>query len=431
MALPLQLDRSPRGGVIMPWFHAAPVFGMLSMFVLLAAGPAVWTSRWHPGLLAAVHGITLGVLGSVMLGAAQQLTAVLCGRAAVRSRRVAAVLFGCWTTGGLLMLTGFAWQAPELLVLAWPLLGGAGLVLAGLLALAHWRGLQAGRDTRGMLSAIAAFGITVLLGLRLLAGHAFPAVPVARALTDWHAGWGLAGWIGLLVMAVSWRVVPMFQHTPAYPYWAPALPLAVFAGLLLALAWPTPGLVLVTLSMAGHALLTLHLQARRARREFDITVAAFRFAMLAWLAALALFWVGRLVRNTETSNALFLTAGVVYLLGFALGCVNGMLARIIPFLLRLYLQARFWHSGHPLPALPRMDRWLPHRWQAQHLYAHNLGVLLLAVTALRPTNALHWASTLLLAGTWCLQAMLMIKAWQRYLEHRPTPTFSKESYHEA
>src|SRR5690606_5370116 len=93
MALPLQLNQSPRSGVIMPWFHAVPVFGMLSMFILLAVGPEVWASRWHPGLLAAVHGITLGALGCAMLGAAQQLTAVLCGHAPVRRRRVAWTLF--------------------------------------------------------------------------------------------------------------------------------------------------------------------------------------------------------------------------------------------------------------------------------------------------------------------------------------------------
>lgn len=429
MSQPLQLDRSPRGGVIMPWFHAAPVFGMLSMFALLAAGPSVWTSRWHPGLLAAVHGITLGALGSVMLGAAQQLTAVLCGRAAVRSRRVATVLFGGWTAGGLLMLAGFAWQVPELLGLALPLLGGVGLVLAGLLVLAHWRGLQAGRDTRGMLMAIAAFGITVLLGLRLLAGHAFPAVPVARALTDWHAGWGLAGWIGVLVMAVSWRVVPMFQHTPAYPRWAPALPLAVFAGLLLAAYRPTAGLLLASLGMAMHALLTLRLQAQRKRPESDITVTAFRFAMLAWLCALALFWIGRSLDDMAVREPFQLAAGIVYLLGFALGCVNGMLARIIPFLLRLYLQSRHWRGGRPLSNLPRLDRWLPRRWQIRHLHVHNLGVLLLAFSALWPAHITHWAGALLLAAAWCLQAMLLTEAWQRYLLHRPAPTCREESPH--
>ena len=38
-------------------------------------------------------------------------------------------------------------------------------------------------------------------------------------VTDLHAGWALIGWVGLLVAAVAWQVVPMFSITAPYPRW--------------------------------------------------------------------------------------------------------------------------------------------------------------------------------------------------------------------
>jgi len=55
------------------------------------------------------------------------------------------------------------------------------------------------------------------LGLMLAATYGW-GVPLANlAVRALHPAWGLLGWTGLLVAAVAFQVVPMFQMTPQYP----------------------------------------------------------------------------------------------------------------------------------------------------------------------------------------------------------------------
>lgn len=55
----------------------------------------------------------------------------------------------------------------------------------------------------GLLTVVA---LGILLALAMARGWALP----LPELTDLHAGWGLAGWAGILLAAVAYVVVPMF-----------------------------------------------------------------------------------------------------------------------------------------------------------------------------------------------------------------------------
>ena len=66
--------------------------------------------------------------------------------------------------------------------------------------------------------------VSYAIGALLGAGYGAGLDPVAasgldRRWTDLHALWGLLGWVGLLVVAIAYEVVPMFQATPPYPPW--------------------------------------------------------------------------------------------------------------------------------------------------------------------------------------------------------------------
>lgn len=81
--------------------------------------------------------------------------------------------------------------------------------------------------------AIISLFFTVTLGLTLTAGYS-GWVPMMRSThTGYHMAWGLFGWIGLLIIGVSYQVVPMFQVTKPYPefmrkYLAPVLFILLF-----------------------------------------------------------------------------------------------------------------------------------------------------------------------------------------------------------
>ena len=115
------------------------------------------------------------------------------------------------------------------------------------------------------------------------------------ALVHVHVAWGFGGWALMLVIGVSYMVVPMFQMTPGYPECSRAcfppdcscaLPVDAAAR---CRRWRPSGLAagvaLAGVLLAGsYAVTTLWLQSRRRRRRTDATFVFWRGAMLSLLA---------------------------------------------------------------------------------------------------------------------------------------------------
>jgi hypothetical protein len=191
-----------------------------------------------------------------------------------------------------------------------------------------------------MRAAVAALLACIVAGLLLagwLAGG--PAVPVLP-LVDTHAALGLAGWVVPLVMAVSFQVIPMFQATDPFPAAVargavPVLLLALagwLAGRWLDAGWrELPALAGAAVVRAyGGAAAVLLLRRARTRGAAGTDYWLLSLASLtgaAWLFA----WPG------AASDAL---VGVCFLAGSAMSAVNGMLYRIVPFLVWHHLRAR-------------------------------------------------------------------------------------------
>src|SRR5699024_6037011 len=123
---------------------------------------------------------------------------------------------------GTLVLAGaFLFVTPSLFGMAVVLLG-LGL---GWLAVAVIGGIWAHRKTMlpgaptivlAVRLSLVSLLVTIVLGATL-AGSMAMALPLPRMLTDLHAGWGLLGWVGLLIVGISFQVIPMFQVTERYP----------------------------------------------------------------------------------------------------------------------------------------------------------------------------------------------------------------------
>jgi hypothetical protein len=182
---------------------------------------------------------------------------------------------------------------------------------------------------------------------------------------DLHLAWGLLGWLGLLMVAVAYQVVPMFHVTPPYPAWlsrwlSPVVAVALTLGSLLALAGADAA-GLLALGVAATALclfaaVTIWLQLRRARRRIDATVLHWWLAMASVLAAAAT-WGFR--------EAPVLT-GILLLIGVGTGLPSGMLLKIVPFLAWFHLHHRQLDAGRFDIRVPHMLTFLPDgqgRWQ--------------------------------------------------------------------
>ncbi len=397
----LSLDKAPPLGAPLLFFLTAPPLGVLAGALLLWAGPDALASRWTPELLALTHLLTLGVLATVMFGAILQMIAVVAGTPVARPMLVGGAAHAALTVGGLSLSAALLWGLPWLFHLAAATLllgvGGFAAVVWLTLAQAPWSQVTA----VGIRLALAGLALTLALGLALALGHALAGFALPRfPLTDLHVAWGIGGWIGLLVIGVAYQVVPMFQITPSYPGWmtrrlVPALLvilLAWSAGVVLAhRVHPAWGWAAELSALAGllgfgaFGVLTLGLQARRRRRLPDVTTDFWRLAMAALLAAGSAWLAARLWPGFAGSPAYPLLLGALLLAGFALSAINGMLYKIVPFLVWLHLQNRQLAAAPGAPgAVPHMKQIIRDRRARWQLRAHCLALALLLAAAVAP-----------------------------------------------
>src|SRR5487761_1964672 len=396
----LSFEQAPPISVPYRFFLTAPLFGAVAGLVLAWFGPVALESRWSPGALAMTHLIVVDFMLQVMCGSLLQFVAVVAGANIWRPRLVAAVVHPLITAGAVFLATAFLLEQPVLFLLAALVFATALGLFLTVMAIALLR--TPARSASIQVLRLAVFGLllTVVLGVTLASTlglhQSLQSVWPLLTLINVHVAWGLGGWALMLVIGVSFLVVPMFQLTPAYPLWLTRL---VPAGLFLVLClwslqllpgtdaaqtWQS-GVVLAGMLLVGlYAVATLWLQSRRRRRQADVTLVFWRGAMLALLALavslllfLALPQLGRHARAP-------LWLGVLALPGVFLSVIEGMLYKIMPFLNWLYLQ----RQGGTVTTQPNMKQMIPERAMRAQMRLHFSALALLLAAVIWPALAL-------------------------------------------
>ena len=398
----LSFEQAPPFALPLRFFLTAP------LFLLAAAGLIVWApealaSRWTPQVLALTHALTLGFLAMVMLGALLQMLPVAAGASLPAARRVAWISHVSLTLGTLALMTGFLTAEPAAYGIAIVLLGGGFAVFLAAASISLARAV-AGVTVNGIRLAVVCLGFTLLLGLALAvryAGWWMP--PAVETMISAHAAFGLLGWVLLLVIGVAYQVVPMFQITPPYPprlsRWLAA---ALFALLLLhaaALLFFPAVVPAVDAALAGailaFAVATLRLQSRRRRKLSDVTLDYWRLGMASLIACVAVWLVAQFWPAWADSDAYHLLLGVLFLGGFAVSVVNGMLYKIVPFLAWFHLQAQLQAKAGSIPTMKEM---IAERRMRGQFRLHLAACGLLAGAVLWPQLAIAAGSVLALSA---------------------------------
>ncbi len=389
----LRLDQAPPLSVPLRFFLTAPFFPVFAAALLAWAGPTALASRWSPTMLALTHLFTLGFLAMVMVGALMQLLPVLTGSPLTRPRQVGAGVHVLLTTGVLFLSAGFLVFHPTLLRVALVPLGGGFAIFLAAAGLSLMRANSDNPAVNPMRLALLGLAVTVTLGIVLglrLGGNATGVA--ADTWTGVHLGWGLLGWVGMLVMGVAYQVIPMFQLTPPYPVrLMRGLPWFVFAVLS---AWSLSAMLapqkiffaiaasalstLLGLGLATFAAMTLWLQHKRRRHLPDVTLYFWRLAMLSLLACVVIAMMASAGFGAGPRTELLLGAWMI--IGFASSAIHGMLYKIVPFLAWLHLHETH-NIRHPLP---NMKEILPDARTLPHFWIHGIALLLISVAILDP-----------------------------------------------
>ena len=404
----LSFEQAPSFSLPLRFFLTAPLF-LLAAGVLIIASPETLASRWAPASLALTHALTLGFLAMVMLGALLQMLPVVAGSPLPTPRLVAWLTHLPLGLGTVALMSGFLSGTPVAFGIAIALLGAGIAVFLVAAGISLARAVTSVTVT-GMRLAGAALAITLLLGLTLAllrAGWWMPAAETtAKAAAAAHVAFGLLGWVLLLVVGVAYQVVPMFQITPPYPprltRWLSG---ALFALLLLHAAAPLffpAAAFLIDAALAGGILLfavaTLRLQSRRRRKLPDVTLDFWRLGMASLIACVVVWLVAQVWPAWAKSGAYPLLLGVLFIGGFAISVVTGMLYKIVPFLAWFHLQAQLQARAGTIPTMREMIAERQTRWQ---FYLH------LAASALL-VGAVLWSPLTIAAGSvLALSALLL------------------------
>jgi len=434
----LSTDQAPPIRVPMIFFATAPLFGLAAAALLVFYGGGTeLQSRWSPLAMVLTHLLLPGFVVTVMFGAVQQMLPVVAGATIKHPVAVSHLVHAFWVAGVASLGAGFFWSelggGQLLLRVAAVALACAGAVYLVAAGDALRRANAANETVLGMRLAHICLALVLIFGVTLALGRS-GVIPVYRhQLTDTHALFALGGWIVLLIMAVSYQVVPMFFVTPTYPVWAKKwLCPAVFGGLVLH-ALPSKigslsGLIFTFCAVFLYAILSLRLMLRRRRKVPDPALLLWRVA-LGSLMLVDLIWLTHEMASALTG----FTSAVVYhvpvelvrvgfgifIFGFAISIVIAMLSKIMPFLVWFHLQGIQMRKmmagtkGMALRALPTMKEILPDSLVRKVIWLHLSAGALLLVSIVWPAQEVAWG--IAMAGCYSL---LLHAVWRCILVFR-------------
>lgn len=396
----LSLSQTPPLSVPIRYMVTAPLFAMAAA-VIIFLNPEMLFNRWSADSLAAAHMLILGFVVMVMFGALQQLLPVLAGVRFNHPVLISAGLHIGLTIGTLALCLGFYLMNSLAFIVAMVVLAST---IIGLVTLALYSLLASESSFSvvwGLRLPMLAFLATALIGLYLTGGYAFDGISIARNLTSLHYIWGFMGWVGLLIITISYQVVPMFQITPKYPpfmirWLVPGLFALLLLWTLLQFGGQFGGQYtqylesLLSLALfVGYGLYifqTLKLQQLRKRSLPDVTLDFWRVGLVCMLLAAGLWCAGTFLTSLDSLNGwvtMPLLGAVLLIPGAVMSLINGMLYKIIPFLVWLHLTNQVDMSSRWQKSIPNMKKIIGETHSRNQFKLHCLAVLILAGATVR------------------------------------------------
>ena len=415
------------------FFITAVLFIILSAFLVLFSGEQLWLSRWHPNMLALTHGFMLGFVSSVMMGALLQLLPVLGGIGFVKPRLIAGSCHFFHLLGTLSLMITFIFPSTLFFSASLVFLS---LGLGGYITATVWvliKKLSQGDSIIGIRFAVAAFAVALLLSLFIQAGKMGYltnditnnlAFIQDKSLTNLHALWGLIGWASLLIISVSFQVIPMFHVSPAFqPFIRYHLVWLIFTLLIFFAVFPTIALPIIVILHGIFALALLVTISKRKRKVPDTTIRYWQLGAGSLLVLNGIYFLPEALINqlpeqlseqlsTTLINKKSMIMAAIFIYFYLVSIIQGMLLKIMPFLSYTHLQQRCMMNFSAMPLIPHMHEFLAKKHANLLFIFHLLTGLALIGTLLVPALYGFFGSLLLIEFSGLL--FLMIKTIRLY-----------------
>ncbi len=339
----LSIDQAPPIAAPLRFYATAPLFAILAGFLIFFSESTILMSRYSIDSIAITHALTIGFLGFIMLGSLTQMLPVLAGVTIPRVAIVSKISYFALVLGTISMLFGLMLDNAFFNISALVLLGSGFMMIITVIALAIIKVKNFNATVKAMSTSLFFSFFTVLMGLFLLYTYIDADVAQYRnVVANIHSVWGVFGFAGILIIGVTFQVLPMFYVAPKFKKFCKKRVVWLISfGLFL---WLITSIFFEPLTILGKFWIAVFFWAfattvwiklsKRRRPISDVTVWYWRSASL-FLTLGSFLWIfDEYFKHEYVVMVAILLGG-----GFILSIMMGMLYKIIPFLVWFHLNA--------------------------------------------------------------------------------------------
>ena len=200
-------------------FMATGICALLALGVLLVLAPQRLTDpeqTFLPATIALVHVAALGMATSVMIGVLYHFLPAVTG-SPMRAPAIGRVVWWLYTAATLAFIVSLAAGAMTVVPVAAGVLGAALALFLGQCADCLLRARRRGPGLAYHAAALVSLAIVAVTGIVLAVSLDTGLVRDPLTLLGPKIVLALGGWVGLIVTAVSYRIVPVLNRSPARP----------------------------------------------------------------------------------------------------------------------------------------------------------------------------------------------------------------------
>ena len=344
----LSAEQAPPISAPLRFFLSAPLFAVLAGVLIFMTDAQILTSRYALESIAITHAITIGFLGFVMLGALTQMLPVLAGVSVPRVGLVSAISHFLLLFGTLFMIFGLLYNLSNMILASSLLLGIGFLTMLIAMFIGFLKVKNITASVRAILTSLVFGFITVLMGMHLLASYGIGKISsIHFLLANVHSVWAVFGFAGVLIIGVSFHILPMFYVAPRFKQFCKKRVIWLISiGLLLWLIlnlffedYTTIAKIwIATFFWAFATTVWMKLDKRR-RPISDVTVLYWRSAAIFMTLGSFAWAINDFYDEKYITMVAILIGG-----GFIFSIMAGMLYKIVPFLVWFHLNSKGYMS---------------------------------------------------------------------------------------
>lgn len=367
----LSLDQAPPFKAVLKFFLTAPLFAVLAAIFTFFSNDL---NMYSMQTIALVHLFTIGFMLMVIFGALQQMLPVVAGAVIPKANTVSNFTYSLMIIGILSFFIGFYFHKNIFLFISAFTLLLSIIVFIGICIYQLLKVKPKSMIVQGIIISLVFSLFAILVGIHLEISHARENLgSIYFILTTLHYNYIFIGFIFLLIVSITFQVVPMFWVTNAFSksvqkfiiYFTTSI-LIVYTFLLF-FGFETSFLYKLLLCFISiyFAIVTIKSITTRKRKLKDLSVYYYTTSMIFLiLGSLYFLFMSFFELKVEI-------LAILWGLGFITSIMNGMLYKIVPFLAWFHLSSKGFFD------IPTIRDMIPLKHIEKQYYLHMISILLL------------------------------------------------------